>query len=1126
MHAVQSSSARARTNAARAFLGRFSPDTEVLVIGATHGAADDFVRAIARDRATFGLHRFTLTELAARTALIGVSSTGQVPGTSANAEAMAARAAFDALRNGELTYFTPVAAMPGFPLALARTLHELRLARIDPSSFPAATAVVAPLRRGPHGADCAPWGGSAGRLAALRATPDFHHGLLADLARLHQRLDAQLRWAGIADRAALFETAAERWPNARWAGCPVVMLDVPLVSAAERRFALSVCTSARAALATVPAGDEATLLTFSGDERSFDTIDDDAAPSTDLGRLRRHIFTVKPPPERSRAGDVQFFSAPGEPREALEIARRALDEAAAGVRFDEMAVCLRTPGQYLGLLEHAFERAGVPAYFDHGTHRPDPSGRAFIALLWCACERLSAKRFDEYLSLGEVPRLGTYATPRTVIPGDEIYARFERAEPERTDTDPGEDAVAPDSEEEAIVAGALRAPWKWEELIVESAVIGGGVDRAQGKQRWRRRLDGLAAEYRLRMTELQREEPESPRLNRIARDLRNLRHLREFALPIVDTLGDWPIEAPWGDWLDRFMDLAPRVLRRPERVLRVLADLRPMASIGPVPLEEVRDLLQTRLLTLERDPPHRRYGRIFVGTPHRIRGRAFKVVFVPGLAERVFPQRVREDPLLPDEARRVTNAGLVTSPARTAAERLLLRLAIGAATERLYLSYPRLGAEMGDVRPRVPSFYALDVMRAMTGRLPDHRTLAVEAAEAADVSLAWPAPRDPARAVDDLEHDLAVLGPLLETRDIASVKGHARYLLELNQSLRRSVIRGWARWHARWSTSDGLVQVTPNTAPALARHRLRNRPYSLSALQRFATCPYQFLLAAIHRLEPWQEPEPLVRMDPLTRGSLFHRAQADFLRELHDSGALPVDASNVTAAIRTLYKVIDRVAAEYEDDLAPAIARVWNDEVGDIRRDLSIWARRLADNQEWIPEYFEFSFGLHDEGRDPRSLPHPIVLETGFMLRGSVDLIERRPDGSALRVTDHKTGKNRSTPDLIIGGGSVLQPVLYSVAIERGLNARVAIGRLYYCTTAGGFGEQPIVIDDHARSQGLLALTIVDRAIELGRLPAAPDHDACRWCDFRPVCGPGEERRVTGKAAALLADLHALRAIR
>src|SRR6266536_2538356 len=50
--------------------------------------------------------------------------------------------------------------------------HRAQNARWGPRS-----AVVAPLRRGPHGADCAPWGGSAGRLAALGATPDFHHGL-------------------------------------------------------------------------------------------------------------------------------------------------------------------------------------------------------------------------------------------------------------------------------------------------------------------------------------------------------------------------------------------------------------------------------------------------------------------------------------------------------------------------------------------------------------------------------------------------------------------------------------------------------------------------------------------------------------------------------------------------------------------------------------------------------------------------------------------------------------------------------------------------------------------------------------------------------------------------------------
>ena len=62
------------------------------------------------------------------------------------------------------------------------------------------------------------------------------------------------------------------------------------------------------------------------------------------------------------------------------------------------------------------------------------------------------------------------------------------------------------------------------------------------------------------------------------------------------------------------------------------------------------------------------------------------------------------------------------------------------------------------------------------------------------------------------------------------------------------------------------------------------------------------------------------------------------------------------------------------------------------------------------------------------------MIDSGFVLRGSVDLIERRRDGRALRVTDHKTGKNRAKPGLMIGGGTVLQPVLYSLAVERALD--------------------------------------------------------------------------------------------
>ena len=216
----------------------------------------------------------------------------------------------------------------------------------------------------------------------------------------------------------------------------------------------------------------------------------------------------------------------------------------------------------------------------------------------------------------------------------------------------------------------------------------GGVDRVDGQRRWRRRLDGLTAEYTLRLAELRSEEADSPRVARLERDLRNLGHLRAFALPVIDALAGWPERATWGEWLDAFAALAPKVLQRPTRVLQMLAGLRPMASVGPVPLEEARDVLQDRLLTLEREAPRQRYGCVFVGTPHQLRGRAFRVVVVPGLAERAFPQRVREDPLLLDDVRRETGADLVTRADRTTAERLLLRLAIGAATERLYLSYP------------------------------------------------------------------------------------------------------------------------------------------------------------------------------------------------------------------------------------------------------------------------------------------------------------------------------------------------------------------------------------------------------------------------------------------------------
>jgi RecB family exonuclease len=648
---------------------------------------------------------------------------------------------------------------------------------------------------------------------------------------------------------------------------------------------------------------------------------------------------------------------------------------------------------------------------------------------------------------------------------------------------------------------------------VESAVIG-------GKDRWSRRLAGLEAEYRARLARLREEEPDSPRIAGIERDMVNLEHLRRFALPVIERLGALPARGTWGEWIAALETLAPIVLRRAERVLTVLAAMRPLDVIGPVALGEVRDVLAGELTTVAERPPEDRYGRVFVGTLEQARGRSFEVVFLPGLAERVFPRKPREDPILLDALRRELGGGLATQDERGRGERLLLRLAVGAARRRLHVSYSRL--EQTEARPRVPSFYALEVVRALTGSVPEPQRMEREAAAAAGARLAWPAPDDPARAIDEVEHDLATLRALLAGGE---ARGRARYLLELNDGLARSLRARWARWHRRFTPADGLVRVTDGTRPTLAAARLAARAYSASALQKFAACPYQFFLSAICRLEPRREVESITELDPATRGHLFHRVQADAMRALAEEGRLPLSANTLDAARATLDRTLDRVAEQYREELVPAIQRVWQDEVESMRADLRMWLEQSAATQaQWEPIAFELAFGLRrDPANDPRSVETEVRLPEGYRLRGIVDLVERQRGGSELRVTDYKTGRDFTRRNLVVGGGEMLQPVLYGLAVEQLLRAPVVQSRLYYCTRAGGFSERVVPLSPQTRARGPEVLGVIDRAVEAGFLPAAPRPRACGICDFRDVCGPREETRITLKDPLRLDPLRALR---
>ena len=1075
---LTSVSALDRLKAAADFLTSCS-DEERLLVSATRTAGDELLRDICSQTGfVFGVHRFTVPQLAIQIATSRLIDAGKTVLAGVAVDALAARAVHSCRQEHELAWFEPVANTPGFFRALASTITELRLNNVDQRHLKQSGA-------GGH-----------------------------DVANLLRRYGSHLEENKLADLATIFDVATKALQSDEWTfrKNTILFLDIAPTSLLEQAFLSALASQAVEVLATAHDRDEESVEIW---RRILDvkpTITRTTESDSALSRLRSHVFRIDIQSSGELDDTVNFISATDESRECVEIARSILAAANSAVQFDHIAVLLRNPDLYQPLLEDALRRACIPAFYTCGTKRPNPAGRALLALLACASEKLSATRFSEYLSLGQVPDTepSTEITSKRtwVPPQGELFA-------EVTPQEKPAAADVPLDLDSPVAAGTLRTPRQWERLLVDAAVIG-------GYDRWVRRLEGLRGELQKRMLELGSEDEASR--ERLERELRQLRNLQKFALPIISFLDGLPASATWGVWLDYLDQLATLALRHPEGVLAVLAELRPMAGIGPVSLDEVREALADRLSFLRTEPAERRYGKVFVATIPEIFGLSFDTVFLPGLGEDIFPKKSFEDPLLLDAVRFEVSASLSTQEVRFSRERQLLHAVAGAAVRRLWISYPRMDMRQG--RARGPSFYALDVLRAVTGRIPQLRELQQKAADASESQIGWPAPRDPNRAIDDAEFDLAVISQAL--RNPEKAHGYGRYLIASSEPLARSLRARWSRWENRWSPADGLILNAddPSMKP-LHNSRLSARPYSATALQRFAACPYRFLLNSIYRLQPRDERVPLERMDALTRGSLFHTLQFRLFSRLKSLDLLPITKQNHSTIYAIADEVLAEVAESYREETAPAIPRIWEAEIEEIRWDMRGWIRHVAHSPtaaNWKQTWFEFAFGLRSHVEtDPNSSANTVRLPNGSELRGAIDLIEE--NAGQIRITDHKTGRPPSKRIRYIGEGEVLQPLLYAQAAEALLNKRAHSTRLYYCTERGQYTIVEIPVDEDGRRAVATALHGIDESIVSGFLPAAPRRGACEYCDYRIVCGPHEELRTHRKPKARLSLLMELREI-
>jgi ATP-dependent helicase/DNAse subunit B len=388
--------------------------------------------------------------------------------------------------------------------------------------------------------------------------------------------------------------------------------------------------------------------------------DEDLTPAL-RARLGAMGFTEERTRARRARPALALVRAPGIEREVEEIARRILQQAAAGRPFREMGVIVRAPEIYVPALRSTLERFGVPArfYFDSTLER-----HAVVRFLSGAVDAMLGG-WDHARTLAVLrlaPRIADYG----------MADRFDFAVREQTPN--------------AGLSG------------LRSLLIGDEGRPRAGAERLLHKLDSLAGLEEWRGFTL------TPR-NWAAR-FGTLRHLFRPAPPPEPATHELALQ-----W--RSQAAALRVFD--EALADAASALDGTREIG---IEDywgaVKKVLRLKPLRLEDG----RRNVVHVMSAHEGRQWVLPIVFVCGMVEKQFPQVHQQDPFFPDAARCLLNAtgiGVRTAAESEREERTLFRAATSRATMLVTLSYPEFDAR-GE--RNLPSIYLEDVLEPAVDTVP------------------------------------------------------------------------------------------------------------------------------------------------------------------------------------------------------------------------------------------------------------------------------------------------------------------------------------------------------------------------------------------------------------------------
>lgn len=1020
-----------------------APLAPVVVLVPTNLLRRHLAAAGARRGGILNVHLLTLLDLARKLEEPALGCEGRTALPGLGAELVARHAA----RIVAPESFAAIAGRPGFHRALLATVADLKEAGHAPAELRAALA-------SPR------WQGSA-LLPRMR-----------DLAALWEAYEARLKELGLYDTADLMAAAAAAAAGDAWLGraAAVFVYGFYDLNELQRRLvAASVAgRQARAFFPYVPGARafryaKSTFEWFAA--QGFRPRDEgEGSPAGELAAWRQRLFE-KPSGSPLLPGRLRIVSAPDEVREAREVIRAVVDSARQGAALPRVGVLLRQGATYARLFAEECQVGGLDAYL----HSPPPlaatrAGRSFGLLVSLAC--------------GSTPEGGEPEFCRSDVMDFVTYADLAVA---------GEPNVA-----------------DWEVFSIEAGVV-------KGRENWTRRLTALRKRLEEDRADWDDEEDgeggdEASRAEKRAA----LDAFAAFIGQLLAAVEEVPRSGSWAEVVDGLLGLYRRFVRPSDEraaVVEAVGGLRALDACGePADLASVARLAREELEAAL--PPRPAFGSCGPAVVDLLeaRGLVFDVVCIPGLVEKGFPALAAPDPLLSDgERERLNESGLrlPLKGRRVEEEELLFRLAAGAGTERVLLSYPRMEPASG--RERQPSHFLLRAVEALTGRRADYKALA-EFPGVERISASACAPPRPEAAWRAAEYDLAAVRGILAG---AAGAAEAAYLGSLSETFLPAWRAEARRWEEPRFTSHDGVLADPAALAALAE-RLGPPPWRTSAsqLEEYAACPFKFFLRRILRLEPLKEPESVRRIAGLDRGVVMHRILASALRRARDERRLPLqkgDAERVLEAARAEFDAFETHGLVG----APAL---WQLDKEALELDLHRFVEAEADDDSgFLPAHFEAAFG-YPTPREGQELWNPkgVLLDLGdggsMLLRGRIDRIDLTPDGARARVLDYKTGKVGARDDCFAGGTTLQLPIYLCAAEALLANVAATLAAYRHVTEAGGYKTVQFTreaLERHWDRFREILLTIAE-GVRSGRffagMPSGGEDGACKWCDFRPVC--------------------------